>query len=695
MWEPLRIKGAAILIAIALSAGLTAAIKPIDILDGPLYDLSLLARSLIPLEDRSDAAPLTLQPGKKPASGVAVIAVDPASLATPELSELPRALFAPHWADLIKATNEAGGRAIAFDLLFAFSGKPIDRHFDKPLQRALNGYGNKVVLGRSERLLPVRSFLAPMTRHAPATGFLELPVDGDGVVRKVPLMWGKNARRPTLSGAALIKAGYEVPETSSPVRLAPHHHVETIPTYALFDILTCAKTDPDRLADAISNRIVFVGTTLPEEDRKLEAGRFLPAPDEQNQQLSSDGVCQLEPLGRSASGGRRVPGVHVHAEAVRSRLADELVTPTPQAIDIILGTLMGLMGVILGLRTRPATAFGLALFGVAILFFLQTAALLYGHWLPTARAMGLLAFATLTTFGLRYLLVDRAKAIVMGAFAHYLAPQIVDRLAENPKKALSRGGELRDVTIMFADLSGFTALSETIKAEELVSITNDYLQLIADEVDASGGYIDKFIGDAVMAIWGAPVTHHDHAIDAVGAALAIREKIAARAAKAKAKGDHSFDIKIGIYTGHAVVGNVGSENRLNYTAVGAPVNIAARLEGLPAVYNTPIIIGDQTAAELEDQFGLWEIDNVRVKGRDKPVTLFAPYPKDDYEMAKIAADYHAALTLYRNREFDKAAKAWGDMKNNDTALMMSTRAARYHGSPPPDNWDGVFTMSGK
>ena len=215
---------------------------------------------------------------------------------------------------------------------------------------------------------------------------------------------------------------------------------------------------------------------------------------------------------------------------------------------------------------------------------------------------------------------------------------------------------------------------------------------IAEAVDESGGYVDKFIGDAVMAIWNAPADALDHPAQGVAAALDIARRIEAAGREALARGEHAFDIKIGINTGPAVVGNVGSDKRFNYTAVGEAVNIAARLEGLPGVYGCRVVIGPETAARIEGHFRLREIDTVAVKGKTAPLRIYEPAEDDLPQFAP----YAEALKCYRDRQFGAAAALWEALADCDgPSAVMAARARRYAEDPPSEDWDGVFVMAEK
>ena len=327
-----------------------------------------------------------------------------------------------------------------------------------------------------------------------------------------------------------------------------------------------------------------------------------------------------------------------------SVLTGAVVTQAAPPWKALLAALAALLGVIAGFRLRPWFAVGVAIVWGGAMWGLELALLYADFWLYTATAILALIGSMVVAYVMRFLTEERKRLQVQNAFGHYLAPALVDRLVDQPGE-LKLGGTQEEITIMFADLSGFTALSGRIGPSELVATTNRYLELMANEIDAAHGYVDKFIGDAVMAVWGAPSPHPDHPLQAVEAGMRIAEKVVAMRRESEARGEPGF-----ASSGPAIVGNVGSERRYNYTAVGETVNISARLEGLPGVYGCRIIIGPGTAAFVRDTIMLREIDSVVVKGRDAPLELFhpiAPIAQTTDADRRLVEDYEAALADYR------------------------------------------------
>ena len=644
-------------------------------LDGLLFDGALAVRARL-MEKPALAA------------RVAIVAVDPASLDAPELANLPRAFFGPVWGRLITGLTGAGAQVVAFDFLLPYSASQFQKGYDRPFLAALFRNRKRVVLGRSARSFPARNYLAALRNDAGALGAMDVEPASDEVHRRMKsaqLLASGDALM-TLTGAALQRAG--VTKLPTDILLAPSGHPKSIiPAYSLANVLACATTDADSLKAAFGGRIVFVGSTMPEEDRKITSSRFMTPPQSAPPAKSA---CKLQALAASVADVDDIPGVYLHAMAAEAVLSDRLTLPSPPVWSAAAAGTAALAGAAAGFILAPLLAIGAVVLTGAALWIGEIGLLGYGMWLPVGISILSVAGAAMLAYLVRFVLEEGKRRRIQKAFGYYLAPALVDRMVETAAD-LRLGGENRDVTIMFADLSGFTALSGLVGPEELVARTNAYLTLIADEVEATGGCVDKFIGDAVMAVWGAPVMLDDHAGQAVAAAIRISERVAEQHALATAAGEHGFAIKIGVNTGEAVVGNVGSEKRFNYTAVGEAVNIAARLEGLPSVYDCRIVLGQTTAILVEDRYTLRELDMVAVKGKAEPLHIYEPLGESETARRE---DYGQALARYREQSFEEAAAIW-DRLDDGPSGIMADRARSFLKFPPPETWVGVWVMTTK
>ncbi len=294
--------------------------------------------------------------------------------------------------------------------------------------------------------------------------------------------------------------------------------------------------------------------------------------------------------------------------------------------------------------------------------------------------------------------IDRLSAAIarmaagLADFAKFIPTELVRGLLESGVRA-EPGGERRQLTVLFADLAGFTGLSERL-GDGVVPIVGQFLELASRAVEAEGGTVDKFIGDAVMAFWGAPSTDPDQALHACRAALAIR----AGMAEARARGEQlgTLQVRIGLNTGPAIVGNVGSRQRLNYTALGDTVNLASRLEGVNKVYGTTILLSGATAAAAGSAVATREIDVVAVYGRSEGVRLF--------ELTGLAGEpgppggdaYAHALDLYRAGRFADAVRGLRDAPAEDgPAQWLTARSAALVATPPGRGWEPVTHLDMK
>ena len=636
-------------------------------------------------------------------SAVALVLLDDRSLATAEFNA-PRTFLAPQWAALIEGLVAAEVRAIGFDIIFEISAndfKFISPNYDRPFLAALNQYQDKLTIGQSIQTMPARSYLFAVGANddANSLGLVEVVADKDGAVRRLQVLRKDEDGTPvpTLVSGTLAKAGVsEIPEA---VLGAPKGPLELVmPSYSMVDVLRCAD-HPEALRAAFAGKVVFVGSALPEEDRKAAADRpFYPlkgaaaaaAP------AAAEG-CALRQVSPSNPDSRSVPGVYLHALAADTILRGRNVTELPKWITALVAAVMATPAATVAFRLRPTAAGAVLVVGAVWAMFLDSALLTRFLWVPPSFGIIGAVLSMGGAFGARYLVEERRRRQVQHAFCHYLSPVVVARLVDGQEQ-LRLGGETRDLTIMFADLSGFTALSGRVGPAELMEITNRYLAFIVEAVESTGGYVDKFIGDAVMALWGAPASDADHAYHAVCGTTVAAERINKARHEAEAQGQFGFSVKIGLCSGLATVGNVGTPKRFNYTAVGETVNIASRLESLPGTYGCRIVIAEETARRVADRMLLCELDRVRVKGKDQPLTVYEPLV--DIAVA-TAADrayveaYHRGLERYRARDFVAARDLWSDLRHpldteSKVCTIMAQRAELLRASPPPVDWDGVW-----
>jgi adenylate cyclase len=299
-----------------------------------------------------------------------------------------------------------------------------------------------------------------------------------------------------------------------------------------------------------------------------------------------------------------------------------------------------------------------------------------------------------------YLTEERSRKWITDVFGKYVSPVVIDNLIQNPDM-INLGGEKRNITIFFSDIRGFTRISEKLKPENLVHLLNEYLTEMTSVIIKDDGLVDKYMGDAIMAFWGAPLDQPDHPTMACSSSLEMLEKLGELNKKWKNEGIPSFRIGIGLNSGEAIVGNMGSSSRFDYTAMGDNVNLASRLEGLNKVYGTNIIISENTYDLVKDKFETRKLDSVRVKGKEKPVIIYelisekGKISKNEIDFIK---KYEKGLEHYCNKKWNDAIKSFEDalkIIDDDASKLFIERCEEFIKNPPSADWDGVCEMKTK
>lgn len=405
-------------------------------------------------------------------------------------------------------------------------------------------------------------------------------------------------------------------------------------------------------------------------------------------------------------GGTNYPGVEIHANTIDNILNDRFIKRNAKSalLDASLIFFFGIpFGIWLAL-VQPRWMW----FGASLLVFLVAvdyAAFLRGWWLNFIVPAMTLGGNVLLVSLYRALIEEKEKRKVRTAFGQYLSPEVIRRLLVNPQLVEPRK---TDVTVMFSDIRGFTTISEKLDAQELALFLNQYLSDMTRIVFRNNGTLDKYIGDAVMAFWGAPFEEAGHAAKACHAALEMMKRVRELQKQWEAEGKPRLDIGIGLNTGVASVGNMGSALRYGYTALGDAVNLSSRLEGLNKDYGTHIVVNETTyAAAQGDGFLFRELDLLRVKGKLQPVTIYQLVGrKEDFAAKGTAAEQFALLEqfshareLYRRREWEAAQRAFQDILDrwpeDGPSRMYWKRCQEYLFDEPPISWDGVFVMTHK
>jgi adenylate cyclase len=367
--------------------------------------------------------------------------------------------------------------------------------------------------------------------------------------------------------------------------------------------------------------------------------------------------------------------------------------------DIVMILLLGLLSFYLTARIRLHRAIPLILLLGAAYVGVAYGAFLQGHWISMVYPPLALTAALLVGGGFRYLVLERSAREMRAMFSSYLSNKLVSRLERDPAAARI-GGDNKDVTVLFTDIKGFTSFSEKNKPQVVVARLNEYLNAMVQLIYQHDGTVDKFLGDGIMAYWGAPLAQPDHAKRAVACALAMRDTMARLTAKWQQEGVEPFVIRGGIQSGEVVAGNIGSRGKkMEYTVIGDTVNQAARLEGAAKYYGVAFVVGDSTYLKTCDSFRFRRLDRIRVVGKDIPVAIHELRGHLQESEDRLEPRFAAAMTLYRQRQWEQAQKSFAALLNEFPDDVPSRiyweRSTEFKAAPAAPDWDGVFNRIDK
>jgi class 3 adenylate cyclase/CHASE2 domain-containing sensor protein len=630
---------------------------------------------------------------------------------------------------VLSAVIDGGAKVVGFDIVFPTSIEQSElpfgddllgtrmRGFDRPFLRALakGAAAGKVVLGE------ILSGEGPSPGQRIAVGQqknirpLNVFSDPDDVVRRVPLMFGTEGERipsmalelaaralnsePVPAGyGGVTLAGYLIPSAvPNTLTLNFEGGANDIRTFSLADLRACVERgNTDFFRRQFADKIVIFGTLLGSEDRKFTSKRFATGLDG-----SRAPRCALPPAPPSPGQFRRgsIAGVYIHATAVQNLMThDAVVEPGRLATTLIAIAFAALAG--LAARMLAPGAAAVVLLGAfAIWTCLAASAFTWSSLALPLSEPFLAGFSSMVTIiGYRLGVTDRGERLLRKSFALYLAPQVIEKMLAS-KKLPVLGGETREVTVFFSDLEGFSSISEKMTPADLVAFMNEYLSAMTDIIESRGGYIEKYVGDAIVAVFGAPADDRDHASNATHAALGCRARLEELNQGSAAFKGHKVAQRMGLNSGEALVGNIGSRRRFNYSVMSDAVNVASRLEGANKYYGTTIVASEMTVALTETKFAWRELDAVRVQGRSAPVKIYellSEAGQETPQQVAAAAAYAEGLALWRAREFQAAANCFARAAEIDkpSALFLG-RANAFTSNPPGPDWEPVSTLEGK
>jgi adenylate cyclase len=670
-------------------------------------------------------------PGHDPTtSSVVVVAMDEESYHSPPFQGTPSIAWTREIGRVLTAIIDGGAKVIGFDVVYPISIEQSElpfgdetlgarlRGFDRDFLRALAlaARNGKVVLGEIQhREQPI----LPSPGQRAAVGYqrniraLNVYNDHDDVVRRVPLSFlTDGAPTPSMAVELAARALEATPQFSPDGRMTLADRqvrgavpntmtlnfaggAGDVPTFSLADLAACAaKGDQEFFRRAFRDKVVLIGTLLDVEDRKLTSKRFATVPEIPHGERCMPATPQKSVAPVSST----IAGVYVQATAINNIIRRDALTELNRAgvavIAIVFAGLIALAAQLLG----PGSAAAAYVAATAAWTAGATVAFNHALALPLIEPAVAGLFALLATVGYRFVVADKAKRFLRKSFALYLAPAVIDKmLASNRPPAL--GGETRHITSFFSDVAGFSTLSENRTPSELVALMNEYLSAMTDIIEAHGGFVDKYIGDAIAAVFGAPLDDKDHAVNAIRSALACRRRLVELNRTMFASESRKLGHRIGLNSGSALVGNIGSRRRFNYTVMGDMVNLASRLEGANKYFGTSIMASDATVPAAGAAFVWRELDVIRVQGRAQPVKIFEPLAAASEATADQlahAASYAEGLSRWRLREFAGAAECFARYADADpAAAAFLARAKKLLAHPPDPDWEPVNVLEGK
>jgi adenylate cyclase len=686
-----------------------------------------------------------IDPRVKTARPVTIVDIDEKSLAKLGQWPWPRTRI----ADLVANLTKLGAVVIAFDVIFSEPDRlnpdaaadtfrnldeatreklralpSNDQVFADTMKRArvvLGESGLPMVLSEPDPTLPVtglamlgeepqrfmfkfRGLLrntAVLEKAAAGRGLLTINPERDGIVRRVPMiMQAQGTTMPSLSFEMLrvvtgtdtifIKAdlagltsigvkGFQIPTDRNGQLWVHFAHYDPALYVSATDVL-----EGTVRPEMIKNKLILVGT-------------------------SAVGLNDIKTTPVSAS----MPGVEIHAQVLEAALTKSLLAQPPHGPLLEFGAalVLGLLVIAFAPMFGPVTLvivgalFASLLVGTSWYYYTQ-------HRLLVDFTYPLLSTTTiyLTLIFTSFVREQAQRRQIRSAFGQYLSPALVAQLAQSPEK-LVLGGESRDMTIMFSDVRGFTTISEAFKHDPqgLTTLMNRFLTPLTNAILARKGTIDKYMGDAIMAFWNAPLDDKEHELNGCEAALDMLERIDAlnkiREVEAQETGITFIPINVGVglNTGSCVVGNMGSDLRFDYSVLGDTVNLASRLEGQTKEYGFSIIVGSRTAMAVKEKFAILELDFIMVKGKKEPEVIYAIAGRQDTanseRFQRLRNLTIEMLACYRNRDWDGALDAIERGRKTDLADsleylydMYEERLHAYKEDPPPPDWNGAFQL---
>lgn len=562
----------------------------------------------------------------------------------------------------------------------------VDHQFAQAIAKA----GNVVLatsfeLDQQFRVTNATRSLSELEQSAMATGHINFLPDEDGINRRNMLLIEEGGKlNPSLGlKGAMIALGeselslgsftIEVGKRSVPVDESYAMWINYVgaagayPRYSFSDIVE-GRVDPELLKE----KIIFIGAT-------------------------ALGIYDM----RVTPYHSNTPGVEVHAAVADNIITGRFIKQAgiEALIDITFIVLIGLITFYLTARLQLYVAIPITLLLAAGYIWITYQFFIAGQWISIIYPL-LAAVASLLVGGsFRYLILERRAREMRSMFSSYLSPKLVARLERDPDAA-KIGGDTKQVTIVFTDIRGFTAYTESRTPLEVVTRLNEYFDVMVRVINKYDGTVDKFIGDGIMIYWGAPLTQEDHTVLAIGALQSMKQALNELRVKWEARGEEPFTFRAGVNSGEVIAGNIGSHGKkMEYTVIGDTVNLAARLESTAKYYGVDFLVSDSSYLLSRDQFTYRELDQIRVVGKQIPVKVYELVDPLSELTEEEVEQFHLALQLYRTRNWQEARSRFrsiSELLPDDKPCQIYIKRCRsFINNPPPADWDGVYDRENK
>ena len=604
---------------------------------------------------------------------ITIVGIDAESIAKLGLQlPWPRDLY----AELLEKLTADGAILVAFDVLFAEPsalGQKDDQSFAQAIRKA-----SGVVLV-ADRIYRETATTSQFQRVDPLPMFLEagaeiglglVPLDPDLVARQVPVSSDSFWR------SVVLRLMRDHPELTPNLALEPGQYIRYVGGNRTFQYVSF-------------HEVIDAPSPIPQgffKDQMVLVG-FAGKASATAQSAQAD----LFHTPFLAGTGGLMPGVELHANLIETSLNRTAIAAVPQGVVALLLALAAIACARAMRNWRPIQSALWSTFIAAAVGALAWESMTrWNLWLPSASVLTLIAMLYISLGGRSYLLEQARRAEITRAFSLYVTPQVVAHMIAHPEQ-MKLGGERRNITTLFTDLAGFTSVSEAYSPEKVAQLLNRHFTAMTDIVLEHHGTVVTFIGDAIMAFWGAPLDDEAQAHRCVAAAIAMQRGMQAMRSDFAKEGLPPIHMRVGIHSGSAVVGNLGSAKRFDYTAIGDDVNLAARLEGANKRYGTEILVSGQTVERVGAAIRFRPIDRVIVKGKSVAVEVFTPC--DDAQLIDWTTQ---AMALFRTQQWDAASAILEELllvhPDDTVAALYMQRIAMYRKTPPGEKWDASVEL---